>query len=211
MGAPRRGDPRGRGARRWCGAGRRRDHVDPPFDPRDYPSPLAKFRAYKKKEALRDTTLFTVDGIDSGTRVRFAVMDYYDGIVWNVSGGPGSVHDSGTFRRLRNDPEANLDATTRGTITIGAYTGVWVPSVGTTLSMTPLTNGAVAGEAAAELVINRETETVAQIGGVKQGTTFEIEAEVAPELADEEVRELRAASVALPQPKMVPEELVERV
>lgn len=188
-----------------------RDHVDPPFDPRDYPSPLAKFRAYKKKEALRDTTLFTVDGIDSATRVRFAVMDYYDGIVWNVSGGPGSVHDSGTFRRLRNDPEANLKATTRGTITIGAYTGVWVPSVGTTLSMTPLTNGEVDGEAAGELVINRETETVAQIGGVKQGTTFEIEAEVAPELSDEEVRELRAASVALPAPKMVPEELVERI
>lgn len=188
-----------------------RDHVDPPFDPRDYPSPLAKFRAYKKKEALRETTLFTVDGIESGTRVRFAVMDYYDGIVWNVSGGPGSVHDSGTFRRLRNDPEANLKATTRGTITIGSYTGVWVPSVGTTLSMTPLTNGKVDGEAAGELVINRETETVAQIGGVTPGTTFEVEADVAQELSDAEIGELRAASVALPAPKMVPEELVERV
>lgn len=188
-----------------------RDHVDPPFDPRDYPSPLAKFRAYKKKEALRETTLFTVDGIESGTRVRFAVMDYYDGIVWNVSGGPGSVHDSGTFRRLRNDPEANLKATARGTITIGSYTGVWVPSVGTTLSMTPLTGGEVDGEAAGELVINRETETVAQIGGVSPGTTFEVEAEVAPELSDAEIGELRAASVALPAPKMVPEELVERV
>lgn len=188
-----------------------RDHVDPPFDPRDYPSPLAKFRAYKKKEALRESTLFTVDGIESGTRVRFAVMDYYDGIVWNVSGGPGSVHDSGTFRRLRNDPEADLKATARGTITIGSYTGVWVPSLGTTLSMTPLIDGKVDGEAAGELVINRETETVAQIGGVSPGTTFEVEAEVAPELSDAEIGELRAASVALPAPKMVPEELVERV
>lgn len=188
-----------------------RDHVDPPFDPRDYPSPLAKYRYYKKQPVRTGATLFTVDGIESGTRVRFAVMDYYDGIVWNVSGGPGSVHDSGTFRRLRNDPEANLKATAHGTITIGSYTGVWVPSVGTTLSMTPLTDGAVDGEAAGELVINRETETVAQIGGVKQGTTFEIEAEVARELSDEEIRDLRAAAVALPAPKVVPEELVERV
>jgi hypothetical protein len=86
-----------------------------------------------------------------------------------------------------------------------------VPSVGTTLSMTPLIGGRVDGEAAGELVINRETETVAQIGGVKEGTTFQIEAEVAPELSDEEIRDLRAARVALPAPKMVPEELVERV
>lgn len=189
-----------------------RDHVDPPFDPRDYPSPLAKYRYYKKPPVRTGETLFTVDGLDSGTLVRFAVMDYYDGVVWNVSGGPGAVHDSGTFRRLRNDPDADRLATARGTITVGSYTGVWVPSVGETLSMTPLTNGQVDGEAASELVINRETGTVAQIGGVRQGTAFEIRAEVPRELSDEEVAGLRAdSSISLPAPKAVPEELVERV
>ncbi|TWH01833.1 transglutaminase superfamily protein [Nocardioides sp. J9] len=189
-----------------------RDHVDPPFDPRDYPSPLAKFRYYKKPPVRSGTTLFTVDGLESGTLVRLATMDYYDGIVWNVSGGPGAVHDSGTFRRLRNDPEANLRATHRGTITIGGYTGVWVPSVGETLSMTPLMGGEVDGDAAGELVINRETGTVAQIGGVREGTAFQIDAELPPALSDEEIRLLRAdSSVAMPAPKVVPEELVERV
>ncbi|WP_278256375.1 hypothetical protein [Nocardioides convexus] len=52
-----------------------RDHVDPPFDPHDYPSPLAKFRYYKKEPVKTGTTLFTVDGLESGTLVRFAVMD----------------------------------------------------------------------------------------------------------------------------------------
>lgn len=189
-----------------------RDHVDTPFDPRDYPSPLSKFRAYKKEPVKTGSTLFTVDGLESGTLVRFAVMDTYDGIVWNVSGGPGSAHDSGTFRRLRNDPEANAKATVRGQITIGDYTGPWVPSVGETLSVTPVRDGRTDGDAAGELVINRQTGTVAQIGGVERGTTFEIEAVASPVLVDEEITLLPAdSSVSLPQPAIVPEELKERV
>ncbi|KRA91524.1 MULTISPECIES: transglutaminase-like domain-containing protein [unclassified Nocardioides] len=188
-----------------------RDHVDTPFDPRDYPSPLSKFRAYKKGPG-KTATLFTVDGLESGTLVRLAVMDTYDGIVWNVSGGPGSAHDSGTFRRLRNDPDANLEATTRGTITIGDYTGVWVPSVGRTLSMTPVKDGRTDGDAASELVINRQTETVAQIGGVERGTAFQVEAVVPRQVVEEEITLLDADdSVTLPQPAIVPEELRDRV
>jgi len=189
-----------------------RDHVDPPFDPRDYPSPLAKFRAYKKEPVRTGTTLFTVDGLESGTLVRFAVMDTYDGIVWNVSGGPDAAHDSGTFRRLRNDPDANAKATVHGRITIGDYTGVWVPSVGETLAMTPVRDGRPDGDAAGELVVNRETGTVAQIGGVEPGTTFEIEAVAPQPLVDEEIAVLDAdSSVSLPPPAIVPEELVDRV
>ena len=187
-----------------------RDHVDPPFDPRDYPSPLAKFRAYKK-DPLRSGSLFTVEGLESGTLVRLAVMDTYDGIVWNVSGGPGSAHDSGTFRRLRNDPEANLEAAVRGRITVDGYTGVWVPSVGETLAMTPLRDGRADGTAAGELVINRQTGTVAQIGGVERGTTFEVEAVVPPAVSDAEISALRSEQVTLPTPAIVPEELKDRV
>ncbi|KAB2808949.1 transglutaminase domain-containing protein [Pimelobacter simplex] len=189
-----------------------RDHVDPPFDPRDYPSPLAKFRAYKKEPVRTESILFTVDNLEPGTLVRLAVMDTYDGIVWNVSGGPGSAHDSGTFRRLRNDPEANARATVRGRVTIGSYTGVWVPSIGETLSMTPVRDGRTDDTAAAELVINPETGTVAQIGGVAPGTSFEVEAVAPPSLVEEEIAVLEAdESVSLPPPAIVPEELVDRV
>ncbi|MFB9765814.1 DUF4129 domain-containing transglutaminase family protein [Nocardioides kongjuensis] len=189
-----------------------RDHVDPPFDPHDYPSPLSKFRAYKKEPLRTETSLFSVNDLDSGTRVRLAVMDTYDGIVWNVSGGPESAHDSGTFRRLRNDPDAEAKATTRGSITVTGYTGVWVPSVGDTLSMTPVRDGRADDASAAELVINRETGTVAQIGGVTTGTTFEVEAVTPPPLVDEEIAVLAAdPSVSLPAPRIVPEELADRV
>jgi len=189
-----------------------RDHVDPPFDPHDYPSPLAKFRAYKKEPLRTEESLFSVDGLESGTLVRLAVMDTYDGIVWNVSGGPDAVHDSGTFRRMRNDPDAAARATVRAEITVTGYTGVWVPSVGETLSMTPLEDGRTDGAAAAELVINRETGTVAQIGGVESGTTFEVEAIEPAPLVEEEIAVLAADhAVSLPTPAIVPEELVERV
>lgn len=189
-----------------------RDHVDPPFDPRDYPSPLSRFRAYRKEPVKTGTTLFEVDGLESGTLVRFAVMDSYDGIVWNVSGGPGAAHDSGTFRRLRNDPDANAKATVRGRITVGDYTGVWVPSVGETLSMTPLRDGRADAAAMGELVINRQTGTVAQIGGVEEGTTFEIEAVVPERMYDDQIELLQAdTSVSLPPPAIVPEQLVDRI
>ncbi|MBM0127431.1 transglutaminase domain-containing protein [Pimelobacter simplex] len=189
-----------------------RDHVDPPFDPHDYPSPLAKFRAYRKEPLRTETSLFTVDNLESGMLVRLAVMDTYDGIVWNVSGGPKTGHDSGTFRRLRNDPDADARATVRGEITVTGYTGVWVPSVGETLAMTPVKDGRTDDEAAAELVINRETGTVAQIGGVEAGTTFRVEAIEPLPLVEEEIAALAAdRSVSLPAPAIVPEELIDRV
>ncbi|NHA00100.1 hypothetical protein G5V59_07800 [Nocardioides sp. W3-2-3] len=56
-------------------------------------------------------------------------------------------------------------------------------------------------------MINRQTGTVAQIGGVRQGTTFQVEAVVPPMLSDEEIETLKAdSSVSLPPPAIVPEE-----
>jgi hypothetical protein len=189
-----------------------RDHVDPPFDPRDYPSPLAKFRYYKKSDVRTDTTLFSVTGLESKMLVRLAVMDTYDGVVWNVSGGPDSVHDSGTFRRFRNDPDTELKATMHGQVTIGQYTGVWVPSVGETLSMTPIRDGSPDDTIASELVINRSTGTVAQIGGVRSGTTYQIDAVAPPTYSDEEIAVMVPDdSITLPRPAIVPEQLVDRV
>ena len=68
-----------------------RTHVDPPFDVGQYPSPLASFRRYvelprgqKNPLNLHDTTLFTIEGVPAGSRVRIAVLDRYDGVVWGA-------------------------------------------------------------------------------------------------------------------------------
>ena len=66
-----------------------RDVIIPPFNIRDYPSPLQAFRKNVRDDA--DNTLFTVQGLPEGARIRTAVMDEYDGMVYNVvDGGPTS-------------------------------------------------------------------------------------------------------------------------
>ena len=70
-----------------------RDAVEPPVDLFNFPSPLTDFRRYVKDNA--DTTLFTVQGLPEGQRVRLAVMDAYDGVVYDCqtdrprAGSPG--------------------------------------------------------------------------------------------------------------------------
>jgi hypothetical protein len=116
-----------------------RSHVDPPFDVGQYPSPLASFRRYvelpKGQQSplnLHDTTLFTIEGVPTGTRVRIAVLDRYDGVVWGASNNaqPGVVND--TYQRVSSvidNPVTGTPVDARVTIGPG-WSGVWLPSVG---------------------------------------------------------------------------------
>jgi hypothetical protein len=115
-----------------------RSRVEPPFDVGQYPSPLASFRRYVKvpqdppPENLYDTPLFTISGVPAGTRVRFASLDRYDGIVWGAANDtiPGVTND--TYQRVSStidNPVAGAPVT--ATVTVGeGYSGVWLPVVG---------------------------------------------------------------------------------
>ena len=100
-----------------------RDQVVPPLNLSDYPSPLTKFRFYEVN--LEDEVLFTVESMPAGGRLRLAVMDHWDGVVFNVS------QDSGRYLRVGREmpwqPEGDL---VRTTITAEGYSDVWVPSFG---------------------------------------------------------------------------------
>ena len=86
-----------------------RDVVIPPFDVREYPSPLQSFRAYVRDHP--DEALFTVAGLPEGARVRLATMDAYDGTVYNVSDeGAGS---SSAFTPVRANMSADAEGTRR--------------------------------------------------------------------------------------------------
>jgi transglutaminase-like putative cysteine protease len=108
-----------------------RDQISPPFDPRDYPSPLSAYRRYLKAD-LKSKVLLRVSGLPDGATVKLAVMDRFDGVVWNVSGG-GQGEASGNFGRLAEVPVdgqaqsvdlENHDAET-----------VWLYSVGSPLAV----------------------------------------------------------------------------
>ncbi|MBT8226803.1 MAG: transglutaminase domain-containing protein, partial [Dactylosporangium sp.] len=105
-----------------------REHVDRPFDPRQYPSPLAGFRRYEV--ALKSKVLFTVAGLPAGARIQLAAMDTYDGAVWGVAGN-GITTASGMFERVGERVPTNRQGrAARVTITVKDLDGVWVPMVG---------------------------------------------------------------------------------
>ncbi|RWZ50013.1 DUF4129 domain-containing protein [Labedella phragmitis] len=154
-----------------------RDAVERPFNPRDYPSPLSTFRAYHR-DGRADEVMLTAEGLAS-PRIRLAVMDDFDGVVWNV----GSAEDpsaSGSFERLpfRLDPTvAGTPSTT--TVTIGSYEGVWLPGSGYLGSVE------FAGERRASLAdslyYNANAGTAAVTAELRTGDGYTVDA-VEPEL-----------------------------
>ncbi|NMM93778.1 transglutaminaseTgpA domain-containing protein [Bifidobacterium oedipodis] len=85
-----------------------RDHYVPPFSKQSLSSPLSGMRSYVARH--RDDALLSVTGLPAGVPVRLAVMDRFDGSVWNLSdqaadfrraGAALSTHVSGeTFEAL---------------------------------------------------------------------------------------------------------------
>jgi len=109
-----------------------RDEIEPPFDPLDYPSPLAGFRHYTKQ--VTDDVMFIVDGLQPGDRIRLAAMDAYTGRLWNLTDPVTSAAGSGSFELIgRSFPvPALITADEREGVTfeIVDYADVWVPGVG---------------------------------------------------------------------------------
>ena len=121
-----------------------REWVEPPFDIGRYPSPLAGFRKYVDLKGrndpsnVYDKTLLDVEGVAAGTRVRFATMDRYDGMVWGATDNalPGPGDDS--FQRVSSTIDNPVDGTAVDvTVTLGeGWTGVWLPTVVALQTMT---------------------------------------------------------------------------
>lgn len=117
-----------------------RNYVAPPFDVGQYPSPLAAFRRYTKPadQTLYSTTLFHISGLPSGTLVRIATLDDYDGDTWRASNqqsAPGVVPD--TFQRVGTSIDnPNHGSAISYAVTIGkGYSGVWLPDVGALIEL----------------------------------------------------------------------------
>lgn len=112
-----------------------RDHVQPPVDVAALPSPLVGFRKYTKDaNQLWDQTLFTVSPLPTGTTVRIATLDDYDGAVWGASNRSGAAT---SFQRVGSriaQPVTGTPVTVHVTIK-AAYAqaddlDAWLPTVG---------------------------------------------------------------------------------
>ena len=72
-------------------------HVQSTAQPYDYTSPLSSMRSYIKDH--RDDTLLTITNLPAGTPVRLAVMDWFDGSVWNLSDS-SKASDCANYQRV---------------------------------------------------------------------------------------------------------------
>ena len=182
-----------------------RSAVEQPFDPRQYVSPLAGFRAYWQEPAV-DEIVLTVEGIADGDRLRIATMDTYDGVIFSV--GSGTVSSaSGFFVRVPStvDQTGVEGQPVRARVTLDSYRGVWVPTVGTLHSVT------FAGPDAAQrrdaFFYNGATGTAAVLGGVAAPDEYVLDA-LRPEQPEEsDWAALEPGSAVVPAATGVPEEV----
>ena len=180
-----------------------RTDVVKPFDPRDYVSPLSGFRAYEEQTAA-DTAQLRVTGLPANGFVRIATLDTYDGVVYRVGGSEGASA-SGTFERVPTTVDVRG---VRGTavdvgVTVEGYRGVWLPTVGD-LEQVDFT-GSGADQQRGRFFYNGSTGTGAVVGGVGDGTRYDLRAIVPDQPTDDQLASARPGSAAVPTPRSVPD------
>lgn len=183
-----------------------RERIDPPYEPLDFASPLAGFREYSK--LLDDETLFTVEGLAPGQRLRLATMDAYDGHVWSVAGAQLSTTGSGTFALVGPELPPPPLATSAGTqelqVTVeAAYSDVWIPSLGyaAELSLSGATRDELQG-----LRYNPATGSAVLISGLGAGDVVRSTAELQlTDIDDADLEDVPVARVELAPVTTVPD------
>src|SRR5207247_1813762 len=130
-----------------------------------------KYRVAKTKS----TALLTVSGLQTKTRLRIAVMDDYDGLVWRVADNG----DLDAFRRAGSRlPGARSGTVVDLEVTIWGLRGVWLPTVGQPLSIT--FTGRNAERLSSDLRYNVAQSTAAAPGGLQPGDQYTIRTIVDP-------------------------------
>lgn len=177
-----------------------REHVMPPLELRDYASPLMSFRKYV--EDGDDTVLFRVTGIPRGASIRLAAMDYYDGIVYKVSGAGGPA--SGVFARAgRELPGGGSGTPFHVRVQVEDLTGVWVPDAGY-LTRVDFTGPRVAALESG-LHYNAATGTAIQTAGLQAGDGFTFTATLATPPSSQQLDSAKLSPLSLPPPVMIPD------
>lgn len=178
-----------------------RDNITPPFDPQQYVSPLTEFRGYLKHQ--RKEELFTISGVSSGEQIRLATMDYYDLQVYNVASSENKDGPSGAF--LRTAPGVDLHGGSGqervSSVTIGSYSGVWLPTMGTQTNRIDLDEmtserSSVTSE---NLFLNQQSQTAVNSRGVRPGDVYELSYEPYAEPTAEQQRTAQFAEIQLPE------------
>ncbi|MGO4189876.1 transglutaminase family protein [Pseudarthrobacter sp. TAF60_1] len=180
-----------------------RNVVVPPFDPKDYITPLASFRTFVKDR--KDDTLFVVKGLPRDGRVRLGALDAFNGTNYNMD-----PNGSGSFSKVGNTASINTLADTASVvptndysldITIEGYQGYFVPGGRKT---TGLSFDRSASAAASGLYFNSGTDTAVTTQGLSQGDSYSVQVSDPVKLEHGQLTQYDFAKITLPDALEVP-------
>jgi len=180
-----------------------RNVVVPPFDPKDYITPLASFRTYVKDK--KDDTLFVVKGLPRDGRVRLGALDAFNGTNYNMD-----PNGSGNFSKVGDAKSINTLADSSGvvptndysiSINIEDYQGYFVPGGRKTTGISFEQSGSAA---AAGLYFNPGTDTAVTTNGLSKGDSYTVQVSDPVKLEHGQLTQYDFAKVSLPDPLEVP-------
>lgn len=179
-----------------------RNTIVPPFDPRDYVTPLASFRNFVKDE--KDKTLFTVKGLPKDARVRLAALDAFNGMNYtmdpNSSGNFSKVGDAKSLNTLADSGSPVKDTNYTLGITIEDYQGYFVPGGRHTTGMSFADNSG----AASGLYFNSGTDTAVTTNGLVKGDSYTVQVSDPGTLEHGQLTQYDFAKMTLPDAQEVP-------
>lgn len=174
-----------------------REHVVPPFDPLEFPSPLAGYRTYTKEFA--DEPILRVSGLEPGDTLRLAAMDTYTGRLWNVA-GPGEAAADGGYSIVGTTlpaPElADLGSARTIEVEVVGYDDVWLPTVGYGSELELLDQGT--SSRGGDLRYNADAGTAVLTSGAGTGTRYRLESRIQREPDDTALVDVPVAQLELP-------------
>ena len=181
--------------------------VEPPLDLRAYASPLMSYRYFETDQKTIEQ--FTISGVPVGARVRLAVMDAYDGIVYSVTDSSAGFSRAGAEIEPRLGVDAREQATpTAVNVLIDHYAGVWLPGGGDLRGVSFI--GEQAQELAKSLYYNSGTGTALVAAGVSQGDSYQVQLVPAPEVDRETLADYGLRTVQQPSPMRIPDAVVKK-
>ncbi|SDG43129.1 transglutaminase-like domain-containing protein [Microbacterium pygmaeum] len=181
-----------------------RDVVIPPFDIREYPSPLQAFRGYVRDSA--EDPLFTVSGLPEDARVRVATMDAYNGTVFNVS--DEGADSSSAFTPVRSNMSADAEgAPVSIRFEVEDYSSVWMPDAGAVTSVE--FEGDRADDLRRTTHYNEATGTAVVTSRLQAGDAYTISTVIPSVPDDGQLADQAFAPVKMPRSEDAPEGLAD--
>ena len=182
--------------------------VEPPLDLRAYASPLMGYRYLETDQ--KTITQFTISGLPTGARVRLAVMDAYDGIVYSVTDGSAGFYRAGAEIEPRQESTDTKEAmTTSVHVLIDQWTGVWLPGGGDLRGVS--FSGEQASEQTQSLYYNSDTGTALVTTGVGAGDSYDLQLVLPPEVDRDALIDYGIRTVHQPSQTRIPDAVIKQV